>query len=85
MNITLRNFAVDKLSPLLVEVRKTPAPDPHANRGIALDGVSQSLFVAGAFGEQVNRWNTIAVPQGWEQMIAWVERLLVVLDTASAG
>jgi hypothetical protein len=36
--------------------------------------------MAGAFDGNEYAWNAIAIPQGWAQMVGWVERLLVVLE-----
>jgi hypothetical protein len=85
MDITRSVIAAEAMQALLAEARNMLAPDPNVRKGITLDGMPCSLFAAGAFDSNEYAWNAIAVPQGWAQMAAWVERLLVVLNTASAG
>jgi hypothetical protein len=73
---TLPRVALDKL---LREGRALNI-EPMAKRGIVIDGMERFLKLRGAFQGQFLSWN--ALPDGWEKLEQWVEKICRILDHA---
>lgn len=80
VSIAMKPLPASMIAALLREARAMSAPDPDTKRGVSLDGTPHSLYMAGAFGEHTYAWNAINVPQGWNDLAAWMQGAVEVMD-----